>query len=75
MYRHIKHQTHPRKTSGIKYIDMPINNSIPCNSITSFLNEDQWKKLTTLKILKGVSFPTIALTSHRIKTPYSPSTL
>ena len=32
------------------------------------------KYLTTPKTLNGVSSPTIALTSHRLKEPHSPST-
>ena len=45
MHRHIKHHTHQSKSSGIKYIEIPIDTSIPWSSITSCLTEDQWKKV------------------------------
>ena len=42
MYRRIKHYTHQRKSSGIKYLEIPIDNSIPWNNIPSTLTADQW---------------------------------
>ena len=41
MYRRIKHHTHQRKSSGIKYLEIPIDNSIPWNNISSTLTADQ----------------------------------
>ena len=45
MHRRIKFCTHQRKSSGIKYLEIPIDTSIPWNSIPSSLTEDQWKKV------------------------------
>ena len=39
----IKHHTRQRKTTGIKFIEIPIDNSIPWNSLLFSLNEDKWQ--------------------------------
>ena len=44
MHRRIKHYTNQSKSSGIKYLEIPIYTSIPWNSIPSSLPEDQWKR-------------------------------
>ena len=45
MHRRIKHHTHQRKSSGIKYLEIPIDTSIPWNNIPLTLTEDQWKTI------------------------------
>ena len=45
MHHRIKHNTNQSKSSGIKYLKIPIYTSIPYNSIPSSLPEDQWKKV------------------------------
>ena len=49
MHRVIKHSTHRKQSNGIKYIEIPINNTIPWNSIPSSLPEDKWKRVTNLE--------------------------
>ena len=45
MHRRIKHHTHQLKSSGIKYLDIPTETSIPWNNIPSNLPDDKWKKV------------------------------
>ena len=45
MHRHIKYHTRQRKSSGIKYLEILIDTTIPWNNIPSTLTEDQWKKI------------------------------
>ena len=45
MHRRIKHHTHQRKSSGIKYLDIPTDTSIPWNNIPSNFPDDKWKKV------------------------------
>ena len=45
MHRRIKHHTNQRKSSGIKYLDIPTDTSIPWNNIPSNLPDDKWKKV------------------------------
>ena len=40
MHSRIQHHTHIKQSSGIKYIEMPTNNTIPWNSVSSSLPED-----------------------------------
>ena len=41
MHRRIKHHTHQRKSSGIKYLDIATDTSIPWNNIPSHLSDDK----------------------------------
>ena len=45
MHRSIKHHTKKKQSSGIKFIEIPLDASIPWNSIPSFLPSDQWRKI------------------------------
>ena len=45
MHRRIKHHTHQRKSSGIKYLDIPTDTTIPWNNIPSNLPDDKWQKV------------------------------
>ena len=54
MHSRIKHHTHQRTSSSIKYLDIPTDTSIPWNNIPSNLSDDKWKKMKTLKTSKGV---------------------
>ena len=44
IHRRIKHHTNQSKSSGIKYIRIPIDKPISWNSIPSSLPDDQWEK-------------------------------
>ena len=45
MYHSIKHLTKQKQPSGIKFIEIPLDASIPWNSISSYLPSDQWRKV------------------------------
>ena len=45
MHRSIKHHTKQKQSSGIKFIEIPLDTSIPWNSIPSFLLSDQWQTI------------------------------
>ena len=45
MHRHIKYHTRQRKSSGIKYLEILIDTTIPWNNIPSTFPEDQCKKV------------------------------
>ena len=45
MHRRIKHHTHQSKSSGIKYLKIPIDTSILWNNILLFLTEEQCQKV------------------------------
>lgn len=49
MHRSIKHHTNNNKSSGIKFIEIPTNETIPWNSIPLSLSKDQWKKIDNPK--------------------------
>ena len=52
IHRFIKHDTHTTQSSGIKYIEIPIDSTIPCNNIPSSLPGDKWKRVTNLEDIK-----------------------
>ena len=45
MHRSIKHYTKKKQSSGIKFNEIPLDNSIPWNSIPPSLPSDQWQKV------------------------------
>ena len=45
MHRSIKHHTKKKQSSGIKFIEIPLDATIPWNSILSYLPSDQWRKV------------------------------
>ena len=52
IHRLIKHDTHTKKYSGIKYIEIPIDSTIPWNNIPSSLPGDKWKSVANLEDIK-----------------------
>ena len=45
MHRSIKHHTNQKESNGIKFIEIPLNTSIPRNSIPPSLPSDQWQTI------------------------------
>ena len=45
MHRSVKHHTKQTKSSGISFIKIPIDTTIPWNSIPSTLSSDQWNQI------------------------------
>ena len=52
MHHRIKHHTQQTKANGIKYIKIPIDESIPWNIIPSLLTESQWKNIINPEDIK-----------------------
>ena len=67
MHHLIKHHTHTKQSSGIKYIEIPIDTIIPWNSIPSSPPEYKWKRITNPKTLKDFVSLKIKITSLRHK--------
>ena len=51
-HNRIKHHTQQQTNSGIKYIEIPIDGSIPWNNIPSSLTENQWKKIRNPEVIE-----------------------
>ena len=49
MHRSIKHHTKQKESSGIKFIEISLDDFIPWNSIPSSLPSDQWRKIDNLE--------------------------
>ena len=62
MHRLIKHHTHTKQPSGIKYIDNPIDSPIPWNNIHPLSLKISGKVQQTQKILKDTVYLVIKLT-------------
>ena len=54
MYRSIKNYTKQQQSSGIKFIEIPIDDSIPWNSIPSTLPSDQWQQIDNQEEIEKV---------------------
>ena len=52
--RSIKHHTYNHNSSGINFIEIPIDRTIPWNSIPPSLPKDQWKKIDNPEVIEKV---------------------
>ena len=54
MHRSIKHHTKQKQSSGLKSIDIPLDSSIPWNSIPPSLSPEQWTTITNPEEIEQV---------------------
>ena len=54
MHRSIKNYAKQKQSSGTKFIEIPIDDSIPWNSIPSTLPSDQWRQIDNQEEIEKV---------------------